>query len=150
MKGPGKFSICLSVFIKAFYEVSFVLLPIAVWVVVILSAGGTAEEVKSLAAWPFASLTLFSASLRDGVTAFHQDSPFDKRQREILITGALMGVVLSTVLMTLAVLKSYGIISYLFSFFSEAVFFLVVVGLVLLFVIKATLSQRKDFGIYKE
>lgn len=149
MEENSKLSMYFSISVKAFYEVSFVLLPIAVWVVVIFSAGGTKEDIKSLTAWPFAGLTLFSASLRDGVTAFHQDSPFDKRQREVLITAALIGVVLSTVLMTLAVLKSYGVISYLFSFFREIVFFLVAVGLTLLFVIKATLSQRKDFGIYK-
>lgn len=103
------FKIYFSVVIKAFYEVAFVLLPVAVWMVVIFSVGGTKEEIKSLVAWPFAGLALFGASLRDGISAFHQDTPFDKRQREIIIAGSLIGVVLCTVLMTLGVLKARGI-----------------------------------------
>ncbi|EPM1168847.1 hypothetical protein L4Z43_006603, partial [Pseudomonas aeruginosa] len=74
------FKIYFSVAVKAFYEVAFVLLPVAVWMVVIFSVGGTREEIKSLVAWPFAGLALFGASLRDGISAFHQDTPFDKRQ----------------------------------------------------------------------
>lgn len=76
------FKIYFSVVTKAFYEVAFVLLPVAVWMVVIFSVGGTKEEIKSLVAWPFAGLALFGASLRDGISAFHQDTPFDKRQRD--------------------------------------------------------------------
>ncbi|HBO1157688.1 TPA: hypothetical protein L4E80_002171 [Pseudomonas aeruginosa] len=143
------FKIYFSVVTKAFYEVAFVLLPVAVWMVVIFSVGGTKEEIKSLVAWPFAGLALFGASLRDGISAFHQDTPFDKRQREIIIAGSLIGVVLCTVLMTLGVLKARGDLSYLFSAFREMVFILLLSGIALLLVVKAILAQRKDFGIYK-
>ncbi|PCN05796.1 hypothetical protein CP915_05040 [Pseudomonas aeruginosa] len=100
-------------------------------------------------AWPFAGLALFGASLRYGISAFHQDTPFDKRQREIIIAGSLIGVVLCTVLMTLGVLKARGDLSYLFSAFREMVFILLLSGIALLLVVKAILAQRKDFGIYK-
>ncbi|EIU4413080.1 hypothetical protein N0002_05395 [Pseudomonas aeruginosa] len=149
MKVWSWFKIYFSVVTKAFYEVAFVLLPVAVWMVVIFSVGGTKEEIKSLVAWPFAGLALFGASLRDGISAFHQDTPFDKRQREIIIAGSLIGVVLCTVLMTLGVLKARGDLSYLFSAFREMVFILLLSGIALLLVVKAILAQRKDFGIYK-
>ncbi|HHM9901157.1 TPA: hypothetical protein ACRNUV_000526 [Pseudomonas aeruginosa] len=91
--------------------------------------------------------SVFAAA--DGISAFHQDTPFDKRQREIIIAGSLIGVVLCTVLMTLGVLKARGDLSYLFPAFREMVFILLLSGITLLLVVKAILAQRKDFGIYK-
>ncbi len=133
--------------IQASYEVAFVLLPILVWVLVLLSLG-KAQDIEALAAWPFASLSLFSAMLRDGISAFHQDTTKDKEQKDLIVVFALIGVVLSTVLLTLAVLKSSGQIIYLWSFFYETVRAFVAVGALLLFMTKAILIQRKGYGRY--
>jgi hypothetical protein len=137
--------VILGSIIQASYEVIFVLIPAFVWVLVLLSLG-KAQDVGTLAAWPFASLSLFCATLRDGISAYHQDITKDKVQKDLIVVSALTGVVLSTVLLTLAVLKSSGQIPYLWSFFYEIVRGFVVFGAVLLFVTKAILIQRKSYG----
>jgi len=133
--------------IQASYEVAFVLLPVLVWILVLLSLGKS-QDVKTLAAWPFASLSLFSAMLRDGISAFHQDTTKDKEQRDLIVVFALIGVILSTVLLTLAVMKSTGQVTYLWSFFYETVWTFVAISALLLFVTKAILIQRKSYGRY--
>lgn len=148
MPDQNKYLTYLSITMKAIYETAFVLLPVAVWILVILSFGGSQEEVKSLSAWPFACLALFCASLRDGINAFHQDNPFDKRQREILVIGALIGVVFSTVLLTISILKSRGQIISPLPNFQNFVYTVLYIGIALLFSVKATLIQRKEYGKY--
>jgi hypothetical protein len=134
--------------IRAFYEVLFVLLPVMVWIVVLLSLGSETRGISSLPAWPFASLALYTAALRDGINTFHRDNQKDKRERELLVVGSLIGVVLSTVLLTLAVLHSQGKLDYLWSFFYELVWGMMIIGALLLFVTKSISSQRKDYGHY--
>lgn len=148
MPEQNKYSMYFSITMKAIYETVFVLLPVAVWILVIMSFGGSQEEIKSLSAWPFACLALFCAALRDGISAFHQDNPFDKRQREILVIGALVGVVFSTVLLTISILKSRGQINTPVPNFQNFVYLVLYIGIALLFVVKATLIQRKEFGKY--
>lgn len=146
---PAKLSgVIFGSIVRAFYEVFFVLLPVLVWIIVLFSLGSGTHDIRSLPAWPFASLALYGAALRDGINTFHRDNPKDKRERELLVIASLIGVVLSTVLLTLAVLHSQGKLNYLWSFFYELVWVMIITGACLLFITKSISSQRKDYDHY--
>jgi len=132
--------------VHAFYETAFILLPVLVWGLVILSVGPTADEFWRLPALPFASLAVYSASLRDGVSAFHQDTLKDTRERELIVIAGLIGVVISSVLLTLAVLSSRKLLSYLHDPFYVVVWSILGFGILLVFVTKAILIRRKKYG----
>ena len=130
---------------RGVYEVAFVLLPVIVWSIALISVG-SADQIGELAAWPFAALALYSSTLRDGIKAYKRESLDDKRTSGLLVVVALFGVVISSVLLTLAVLKSAGQIDYLFSFFYSLVWLLFWFGLLLLLAVKVKLSLRDDFS----
>ena len=130
------------------YEVAFVVVPVIVWSIALLSVGA-GEKIGHLAAWPFAALALYSSALRDGITAFHREEKKDKRQRDILLITSLFGVVISSVLLTLAVLNSEGSLSHLFSAFYTLVWIMFGSGVAILFVTKTVLCLRNDFDLYR-
>ncbi|GBL03158.1 hypothetical protein [Glaciecola sp. KUL10] len=147
-KDESNLELYLSSSLSALFELAFIFLPALAWAATILSLGGSPEEVKRLAAWPFVSLALFSATLKDGIAAFHRDTPKDKRQRKAVITVSILGIVLSTVLLTLAIIDSKQSEIALFDYFYEFVYLLVFCGATLVFVTKAILAQREDFDHY--
>lgn len=145
--GGSRWYVYLVASTRGVYEAAFVLVPIIVWSIALLSVG-TGDQISRLAAWPFSALALYSAALRDGITVFHRDNQKDRRQRDILVVLSLFGVVISSVLLTLAILYSEGGVDYLFSAFYEFVWFIFWFGVALLFVTKTILSLRKDFDHY--
>lgn len=145
--GESKWYAYLVASARGIYEVAFVLVPVLVWSIALMSVG-SADQISRLAAWPFAALALYSAALRDGITAFHRDNQKDRRQRDLLVVVSLFGVVISSVLLTLAILKSEGGVNYLFSAFYEFVWLIFWFGSALLFVTKTVLSLRNDFDHY--
>ncbi|BED91133.1 MULTISPECIES: hypothetical protein [unclassified Pseudoalteromonas] len=147
-KEVSKLNLYFSSAVKASYEVAFISVPVLVWSVVIFSLGGSPEEVKKLAAWPFLALALFSTALKDGISAFHLDTKKDKQQREVVLTASIIGIVLSTVLLTLAILKSRQEVVGLFDTFYEYVFMLVFAGIATLFATKVILIQRVYYDHY--
>ena len=134
--------------VHAIYEVAFVLLPVLVWIVILFSLDEPVEQITSLPVIPFATLALFSSMLRDGITAFHQDTQKDARGRDFLVTVALIGVTLSTVLLTLSVLTSKGHLAFLQRVFHHFTWPLFIAGLLFLFVTKSVLIQRRKYGRY--
>ena len=134
--------------LKAIYEVAFVLLPVIVWSVALLSIGGSLEDIKRLPVWPFLGLALYSSVLRDGITAFHRDTSDDNRQRELIVIVGLIGVVVSSVLLTLAIMHAHNSVEKIHSLFYEFVFLVVGLGVFLVFFTKTVLSQRKDYKHY--
>lgn len=142
-----RLSIYLASSTFAFCEVVFVLVPALVWWLVVYSTT-TTGTIERLPVFAFAGLSLFSAALRDSVAAFHLDTPSDTRQKEFLVLFSLIGVVLATVLLTLASLYSLGQIPVLWSFYYSWVKYMVFAGAVLLFLTKSILIQRKKHAHY--
>lgn len=132
----------------AIYEVLFVLLPVGVWVIVLLSTGAPKDDMYRLAAVPFAGLSLYCATLRDGITAFHKDTPEDSRERDLVVTAALIGVTLCTVLLTMAVLYSRHLLAEPLPIYYRLVWFTFAVGIALVYTTKHILILRKKFGHY--
>jgi hypothetical protein len=145
---PSKKQIILASLIKSTYDVVFVLLPALTWIIATLSIGASTESIEKLAAWPFAALSLYTATLKDGIVAFHRDEGNDKRQRDLIVTVSIIGVVISTVLLTLSIISSSGKPIVLFSYFYEFVYFAVGAGIYLFFITKNILHQRNDFNHY--
>jgi len=134
--------------VHAIYETILVLLPVAVWAIVLLSTGAIWEDIYHLTAVPFAGLSLFSAMLRDGISASHQDTPKDARERDLVVTAGVIGVTLSTVLLTIAVLFSRRLLSEPPPVYYDIVWFAFSIGLILVYTTKHILILRKKFGLY--
>jgi hypothetical protein len=145
---PSKAKIRLASFFKSIYDVIFVLLPALTWIIATLSIGASTESIEKLAAWPFAALSLYAATLKDGIAAFHLDADNDKRQRDIIVTVSIIGLVLSTVLLTLSIINSSNKSVVLFPYFYEVLSFTVGAGIILFFMTKNIFHQRIDFKHY--
>lgn len=134
--------------VHAFYEVVLILLPVTVWAVVLISVGAPDDEIYHLVAVPFASLSLFSAMLRDGISAFHQDTLKDARERDLVVTSGLIGVTISAVLLTMAVLYSRHLLTNLLPVYYDVVWFMFLAGMVLVYASKYVFMLRKKFQHY--
>ena len=131
------------------YEVGFVLLPALVWTLTLLSLGKTGHDLWGLPAWSFISVSVYGAILRDSMKAFHRhENPRDRQDRELAVILALSGLVLSSILLAMAVLKSQGYLPLLWPVFYDFVFLVLGFGVALLFIVKAIMVQRVEFGRY--
>lgn len=144
----NKVSMYFSTSVIAFYEVAFVFLPLFVWSIAIFSLGGERNQVLTLLAWPFCSLTIYSTILKDGLLVFRNSDPKDRRQLRLLIIMSLIGTVLSVVLLTLGIVSSKIDNINLFTPYYISVYALIGFGAILLFMVKSIVSQRDDFGFY--
>jgi hypothetical protein len=131
--------------LRSIYEVALVMLPAATWIVVIYSTGGAQADIQKLPAWPFAALSLFSSMLRDGISAFDRTSGNDGQERDLIVVASLIGMVISTVLLTLSALQSSGTLLNLVSFFYQIVNVMVALGAVLLLGTKFSLFKQRYY-----
>lgn len=134
--------------VHALYEVIFILIPVLVWAIVLISVGAPSDEIYHLVAVPFASLSLFSAMLRDGISAFHQDTLKDARERDLIVTSGVIGVTLSAVLLTMAVLHSRDLLTNVLPQYYDVVWFIFYAGMVLVYASKCLLILRKKYQRY--
>lgn len=131
------------------YEVGFVLLPALVWALTLFSLGKTGHDLWGLPAWSFISVSVYGAILRDSLKAFHRhENPRDRQDRELAVILALSGLVLSSILLALSVLKAQGYLPLLWPVFYDFVFLVLSFGVALLFIVKAIMVQRVEFGRY--
>jgi hypothetical protein len=133
--------------IWAFCETGLTVIPILVWGVTLLSIGQDAQIWK-LPAWSFLSVSIFVIVLRDGLKAFHREADKqDKFSQDIIVSLSVLGMVIGSVLLTLAVLYSQQQIQEPWKFFYHATYVLLLVSLVLLFFVKSISFQRAE-GLY--
>lgn len=132
----------------ACYETALAVLPVLVWGVTLFSIGQD-TQIWKLPAWSFLSVSIFVTILRDGLRAFHRETAKDdKLSRDVIVSLSLVGVVLSSVLLVLSVLHSQNLFPFLSPFFYDAVYTLLIGGLIFLFVVKSILFQRTEYGRY--
>lgn len=146
----SKFQIVQKSLLWACYETIFAALPILVWSITLFSIGQD-DQMLTLPAWSFFSVSIFVTILRDGLKAFHRETVKDDQlNRHITVSFSLIGVVLSSVLLVLSVLHSQKLISFLEPFFYETVDTLLIVGLIFLLTVKFILVQRTEYGNYND
>ena len=145
---PSKYEIVFGSIVHATYETLFILMPAGIWAIVVLTSGGEWAMISSLAVWPFAALAAFSASLRDGISAFNQQTAKDQRERELIILSALIGVAISSVLLTLSVLEKLEKMEIVWPGFNNVVWSTLAAGISLVFLIKAIRARRLLYGDY--
>ena len=132
--------------IVAAYEVLYIFLPILIWWFVSSSIVESEIAIAKLIAWPFASLALYSAAIKDGFSIYDFNTPKDKSDSKLFIILIIIGLVLSSVLLTLAIASlKYGALN-LSGFYDWSLAILIIFGAGILFYVKNTKIQREDFG----
>ena len=145
-KKESKVYIVFSSLLVSVYETLYLFLPILIWWIVSSVIGPGDMKIASLLAWPFLSVALYSASIKDGITIFNFNRKKDVRDSEILIILSIIGVVLSSVLLTLGVVSiKYNALE-INTFYTAALVVLILNGMSLLVVVKAIKVQREDFN----
>lgn len=147
--GSKNFTIWFRSSTQALLEISLMLLPIIIWGIALHSIGkGSSLNLKNPVTTFFA-LSLWLSTLRDGLKTFNRDSEEgDRFQREIITIYSLIGVILTSVLLTLSVAHSAESERYILSFHSTYNTIMICAGAASAWLIKTILIQRKDYGTY--
>jgi len=129
------------------YEIAFVFLPGLVWLLALLATEQTpGRELFQLPAWSFIALSLWCGLLRDGIKLYHPAHlSLDRSRRDLLVTAALIGTTLTTVLLTCHVLNARNTVP-VWPPFYYAVLASLCMALGLTVVVK-TLLIRRDYEL---
>lgn len=84
------------------YEVSFILVPILVYLLILFSLGKDWDSIRKLSEWPFASVMLFTQTLRDTLEAMKDggDEGIDKNN---VVLFSVIGIIASTALLAVSI-----------------------------------------------
>ena len=129
--------------VRAIYEVSFSLLPVFLYVVVLILIKKN-EQVYALPGWAFASFSIYSLIMRDTIRAFrHRDE--DETSRLAATFISIVGLGVSGVMMTLSILRANGDLELPF-YFDAAVYGMLMFGFFFSIIVKSILIQRDQHG----
>lgn len=129
--------------VRAIYEVSFSLLPVFLYAVVLILIEKS-EKVYALPGWAFASFSIFSLMMRDSIRAFRHRAE-DETNRLAATFISIVGLGLSGVMMTLSILRANGDIE-LPLYFDTVVYVLLKFGFLFSIFVKSILIQRDQHG----
>lgn len=140
----SKLSVIVRSAMYAIYELLFACIPVFVWISVLWATAPASDEYRRLPAWAFLAVSLWANTLKDGVKLFNRRNNFhDAYQAELLVSVCVTGLIISSVLLCLGVLKSRGLLSHLWGFYYFSVDALFWAGLALLWLVKAVKFQRE-------
>ena len=86
-------------------EIMYFFLPVAIYSMVLFFTGSPTSEISTLPAWSFMALAVYFSIIRDYSKAFNRNSE-DKANREWALLIGLAGIVVSTTILTLNLIKS--------------------------------------------
>ncbi|MBI5893976.1 MAG: hypothetical protein HZB79_10095 [Deltaproteobacteria bacterium] len=138
--------VILNASVWSLYEVGFALLPGIVWVLTLLILGKSNDDIVKLLAWPFISVSVYASILRDSIRVFcREDTVSNRQDREVTAIFSLVGVVLSSVLLTVGVCEAQGVIRELPWLYHVFVLAILSIGVVSLFFVKTIMIKRTEF-----
>lgn len=134
---------------QALVELFLLSLPIVVWLISLHSIGEGNRLNFNSPAVNFLGLSIWLATLRDGLKAFHRETEAsDRFQKEIITLTASVGVVLASILLAMSVTNSVQPERYILSFHSEFSELLIFSGASLCWFTKTVLIQRREYQAY--